>query len=166
MDEARVRYHGPVIGLIWNLSFGEVLVVGALAVMIFGGRLPEVAARVVHTVRRFRRSLDDLKRETGIDRELRNIEYEIREAERAARTQDVSAIPTHKPPPAAVEPPPGFRQARRVQGVSPDLSPGATPMAGEKCAEPEPTTPTPNPSEGPGETAPEDPEAPQPKSED
>ena len=74
-----------MLGFIYNLSIGEFMVVGVLAVLIFGGRLPEVAARVFHYVRRFRRSLEDLRRETGIDNEIRKIEFELREADRQAR---------------------------------------------------------------------------------
>ncbi|MFT5464305.1 MAG: Sec-independent protein translocase protein TatA [Planctomycetota bacterium] len=74
-----------MLGFIYNLSIGEFLVVGVLAVLIFGGRLPEVAARVFHYVRRFRRSLEDLRRETGIDREIQRIDFELREADRQAR---------------------------------------------------------------------------------
>ncbi len=74
-----------MLGFIYNLSIGEFVVVGVLAVLIFGGRLPEVAARVFHHVRRFRRGLEDLRRETGIDREIQKIEFELREADRQAR---------------------------------------------------------------------------------
>ena len=74
-----------MLGFIYNLSFGEFIVIGVLAVLIFGGRLPEVAARTFHYFRRFRRSLEDLRRETGIDREIQKIEFELREADRQAR---------------------------------------------------------------------------------
>ena len=108
-----------MLGLIFNLSFGEILVVLVLSVLIFGGRLPEVAARAVHYGRKFRRGLDDLRRETGIDREIRNIEYEIRDAERQARREN----------PFPPQPPAGLRQARKtpgeaVSGASLEAEPG------------------------------------------
>lgn len=105
-----------MLALIGNLSVGEIIVIAVLSILIFGGRLPEVAARAVHYFRQFRRGLDDLKRETGIDRELRNIEYEIRDAERAAR----------KANPFSPQPPPGLRNARTDSGATP-LTEGTPP---------------------------------------
>lgn len=102
-----------MLALIGNLSPGELVVVALLAIVIFGGRLPEAAARAVHMVRKFRQGLNDLKRETGIDRELRTLQYEIRDAERAARTSN----------PFAPEPPAGIEQ-RKTPGEASPVSEG------------------------------------------
>ena len=71
-----------------NLAPSEVLVLAVIAVLVFGKRLPEVAGRGYTQLRRWRQSLDQLRRETGIDRELSNIKYEVNDAARRARIED------------------------------------------------------------------------------
>ena len=58
------------MGLLFNLSVGELLTVGVVALLAFGRRLPAVAGQIAGQAARLRRSLNDLRRETGIDREL------------------------------------------------------------------------------------------------
>jgi len=53
-----------------NLGPGEVLLVAVVAVLVFGRRLPEVAGQAAGVVQRMRRSLAELRRETGIDQEI------------------------------------------------------------------------------------------------
>ena len=72
------------MAILGNFSPMELALVAGLAVIVFGKRLPEVAARAYGQFRRMRASLDDLRRETGIDRELREIEYTVRDAARKA----------------------------------------------------------------------------------
>ncbi len=55
-----------------NLSVPEVVTIAVVAVLVFGRRLPEVAGQAAGMVQRMRRSIEDLRRESGIDRELRN----------------------------------------------------------------------------------------------
>jgi len=55
-----------------NLSPTEVIIILVVAIVVFGRRLPEVAGQAAGALQRMRRSLDDLRRETGIDREIRN----------------------------------------------------------------------------------------------
>jgi len=69
-----------VLSLIGNLSPLEIVVVGVLAILIFGKRLPEVASRALYQLRRLRRSMEDMRRETGIDREIRSIERSVQQA--------------------------------------------------------------------------------------
>ena len=71
-----------------NLAPSEVLVLAVIAVLVFGKRLPEVAGRGYTQLRRWRQSLDQLRRETGIDRELHNIKYQVDDAARRARIED------------------------------------------------------------------------------
>jgi TatA/E family protein of Tat protein translocase len=63
-----------------NLGFSELLIVVVVAVLIFGKRLPEVASQAGMQIAKFRRSLQDLKNETGIDNDIRKIQREIQEA--------------------------------------------------------------------------------------
>ncbi|MEC7232946.1 MAG: hypothetical protein VXW31_08405 [Planctomycetota bacterium] len=61
---------GPISGL-------ELLVVGVASVLIFGGRLPEVAMRAIAHVMRARRALSQMWRDTGLEDELRRVRREI-----------------------------------------------------------------------------------------
>ena len=70
-----------MLALIGNIAPFEVLVIAMLAVIIFGKRLPEVAGKAYAQFRRAREGLDRLRRESGIDREMREIERSVREAE-------------------------------------------------------------------------------------
>jgi len=99
-----------VLALIGNIAPTELLVIAALAVIIFGRRLPEVAARAYGQFRRGRESLERMRRETGIDRELRNIQYSVSEAARAA-SEEVS------------EPPSGLRAAQGGDDAAEDSTP-------------------------------------------
>ncbi len=51
--------------------------IALVAVLVFGGRLPQVAGEAAATVQRLRRALTDLRRESGIDQELQNARREI-----------------------------------------------------------------------------------------
>jgi Sec-independent protein translocase protein TatA len=76
-----------VTALVGNIAPTELLIIAGLAVIIFGKRLPHVAARGYAQFRRMREALERMRRETGIDRELRDIEYSVREASRRAATE-------------------------------------------------------------------------------
>ncbi len=73
----------------FNLSFGELAMVLVVAIVVFGGRLPEVA-------RKMGRSLSEFKR--GMNDELRKIDIASEEASRAPRPDP--APPPPAPPPA------------------------------------------------------------------
>jgi Sec-independent protein translocase protein TatA len=62
---------------LFGISPGELLVIGIVAIMVFGGRLPQVAGEVAATVQKLRRSLNDLRRDSGIDREISNARREF-----------------------------------------------------------------------------------------
>ena len=78
-------YNAPVLALIQNLNVIEIVVIGVVAVLIFGRRLPEVASQAAHGLAKARRSLQDLRRQTGIDEELRQVRRTVEETEREAR---------------------------------------------------------------------------------
>ena len=69
-----------MLALFGNISGLEVGLIVLLAVMIFGSRLPEVASRVYTQFRRFREGVDRFRRDTGIDREMREIQRSVRDA--------------------------------------------------------------------------------------
>jgi len=110
-----------VLAILPNLGFQELTIIAAVAVLVFGKRLPEVAARAYAQLARLRHSLEDLRRETGIDRELRNIEYEVRDAARKGKLAN------------PLLPPQGLRAAR-----SPQPDPEAGPADEEEPAPREP----------------------------
>jgi Sec-independent protein translocase protein TatA len=56
-----------------NLGFSEIVLIAIVAILVFGKRLPEVASQAFRQVAKARRGLEDLRRESGIDRELRDV---------------------------------------------------------------------------------------------
>ncbi len=79
---------------ILNLGLPEMAMIAGIAVIVFGRRLPEVAAQAYRQIVRLRQSLETLRRETGIDREMRNIEHEVRDAAMRARVPEPMLPPT------------------------------------------------------------------------
>ena len=69
----------------FGLSFAELVVIFVVAILVFGQRLPQVAGETAATLQRVRRSLSDLRRETGIDQEIQKAKREFEEAQRAAQ---------------------------------------------------------------------------------
>jgi len=66
--------------LIGNLDTGELVIVMLVAVLIFGRRLPEVASQAGRQIVKLRRSLDSAWRDTGMEREIREVRRNIQEA--------------------------------------------------------------------------------------
>lgn len=62
----------------FGMGFTELLVVGIIAVMLFGKRLPEVARSLGKSYQQFRRGLEDVQRE--VNRTVRSTEASVREA--------------------------------------------------------------------------------------
>src|SRR5262245_8506511 len=58
----------------------EILVIGVFGVLLFGRRLPEVASQAGQQLVKFRRSLQQVKAESGMDQEVRKIQRTIEEA--------------------------------------------------------------------------------------
>ena len=78
-----------------SLSIGEIALLGVVAILVFGGRLPEVMRNLGRAYARFRRGMDDLAH--PLRSEMRRIDP--REPKPSA---DGKALP-----PPAKEPPPG-----------------------------------------------------------
>jgi len=60
-----------MLALFTNLSASEFILVLVVAVLIFGRRLPEVAAKGAVHLQRLRRGMQDFRRESGFDEEIR-----------------------------------------------------------------------------------------------
>ncbi|MBM3988045.1 MAG: twin-arginine translocase TatA/TatE family subunit [Planctomycetes bacterium] len=70
---------------LFGLSFAELVVIFVVAILVFGQRLPRVAGETAATLQRVRRSLSDLRRETGIDHEIQKAKREFEDAQRVAQ---------------------------------------------------------------------------------
>lgn len=81
--------HLSPIALLDDIGFYELLLVAFAAVVIFGRRLPQVAARGFAQFQRVRRSLTQMWRETGIEDEIRRLQ---RDLDRATREHDSARI--------------------------------------------------------------------------
>jgi len=115
--------------LAW-IGGSELLVALLVALLLFGGRLPEVMKDFGRLYFRMRRSLEDLRRETGIDKTLRELEWEARDLARTMPKVDPPKLTPVPPdfleeaedaqiddgeaeePPAAGEEPPGEAERR------------------------------------------------------
>lgn len=101
----------------FEVGFGEMVVVGIVALLLFGGRLPEVMRSLGASYRSFRRGFDDLSRQ-ALRPDLLQTTYK----------------PSPPVPPASTKPPP-------ATGPS-DRPPAGSPAPWARAV----TTPTPTPT--------------------
>ena len=99
----------------FNLSTGEIVVLLIVAILVFGGRLPEVARKVARGVGDFRR---------GMNEEMRRV------------SSHVSIDEGDEVPPDWTSPPDGadcdgFGRIDPETEETPDVEPGETPDKGE-----------------------------------
>ncbi|QDU82914.1 Sec-independent protein translocase protein TatB [Planctomycetes bacterium Pla163] len=94
----------------------EWILIAVVAVLLFGRRLPEVIAQVLHGIRVAREHLDELRRSSGFDQDLRDAQRALRDTrdtlKREAR-ELTAPIPTVQSAKDAVR--------RSVTGVRDDL---------------------------------------------
>lgn len=64
----------------FNLGPTEIVVILVVAILIFGPRLPQVAAEFGGWIVKFRRSVNDLRRDSGIDREIMEVRRQVENA--------------------------------------------------------------------------------------
>lgn len=89
-----------MVGFIHNIGLPETILVAVVAILVFGKRLPEVAVRAAVQVQKMRRALADLRRETGIDAEIRAAQ---RSVENAVSRDVLSSSSRPLPPPRPTE---------------------------------------------------------------
>ncbi len=118
-----------MLAFLTNIGLPELVVIAVIAVLIFGKDLPQAASKAFVQVRKLRNAVDDLRRDSGIEREIRNIERNMREADwelrklegqarsepkTAPRAGPTEALPANAPEPA--------RPAETSPGVEPGTS--------------------------------------------
>lgn len=74
----------------------EWIVIGIVAVLVFGGRLPEVGKTVGKTLRQLRRGLDDLKRDIDLGDDL-DVAREVKDLGRDLRDSASSVAEPDQP---------------------------------------------------------------------
>jgi Sec-independent protein translocase protein TatA len=117
-----------------NLGLTELVVIAVIAVLIFGKDLPQAASKAYLQARKLRNAVDDLRRDSGIEREIRNIERNMREAEWEMRKLEnqtrselksvARAEPTETRPTRAPEPPPNPEATAPVEPAAGEPPPG------------------------------------------
>lgn len=137
-----------MLALFGNLSLGETVVIVVVAVLIFGRRLPEVAVQAVRGFHRLRRSLDDFRRESGVDVELREMRRSLRELEREARVVEPLRLPgeprRERAPVSPGERAPSIPSAPAPSASAP-VEPTTEPRASEPAASDSPSSSASNP---------------------
>ena len=68
----------------------EWIVIGIVAVLVFGGRLPEVGKTVGKTLRQLRRGLDDLKHDIDLGDDL-DVARDVKDLGRELRDSAITA---------------------------------------------------------------------------
>jgi sec-independent protein translocase protein TatB len=127
----------------FGLSFGELVIIAVLALLLLGpDKLPEAAKTLGKGLRDLRRATDDLK-----DQVEREIYADDRKAARPALVPPVPAAPVPgpagPPPPASAENVPGLEAALvEPQGAVPVAAHEPTAEEVAAAAVPLPTTPT------------------------
>lgn len=67
----------PFFALFDNLGGAELVMVLVAALLVFGRRLPEVASQAAQQIGKFKRGLDDAWRQSGVEKEIRDIKNVI-----------------------------------------------------------------------------------------
>ena len=130
-----------MLAIISNLSPGEVFVILIASILIFGRRLPEVAAKGAVQLQKLRRGVSDFKRESGFDEEIRKakrlVDNPIREAAKELSKEPPSWSPTS---PRVAQHPDGLgKDVIEVEGKSTSSEPVADePEPAERIDPPEP----------------------------
>jgi len=149
-----------LLAFLSNLGLSELLLIALIAVLIFGKDLPQAASKAYLQVRKLRNAVDDLRRESGIDREIRNIErnvreaeWELRKAESLAQAEKSGAVPrSPQPTSAATTLAPAATVATAGTVAQPaagtgESTPAAAPVSAEESAAPRAEEPVVSPDQ-------------------
>ncbi len=82
------------LAFLTNINPTELVVIVVVAILIFGRRLPEVAGRAAGHLQRARQALGELKRESGLDEELRTAREAMREVTNPSLLADLPKLPS------------------------------------------------------------------------
>lgn len=86
----------------FGLSFQELLVIGVVAILLFGKNLPDVAKRFGGMYRDFRKSLDDLRSQVDFRDTFDSAPSKPRQVRKTySDDYDEVSAPKFEPPPAA-----------------------------------------------------------------
>src|SRR5262245_39704348 len=129
-----------------NLGLPELIVILVVAVLIFGKDLPQAASKAYLQLRKLRSAVDDLRRDSGIEREIRSIERTVREAEWEARRQES----TPRAPASRAEPSVPRRELPAAGAEGPTPAPPPTPAPGPSPARSDAPAANPAPATGEG----------------
>jgi sec-independent protein translocase protein TatA len=90
-----------------GLSFQELLIIGVVAVLLFGKNLPDVAKKVGGVYRDFRKSLDDLRSQVDFTETFNSAPTRPKPRPSYSDFDDIDEIsaPKFQPPPPPEEPP-------------------------------------------------------------
>lgn len=124
------------LAFIQNINPTELLLIAIVAVVVFGRRLPVVAGQAMAHVQRARRAFNDLRRETGIDDEIRDARRTFEQASYEAKLDPNT--PKIQPPsgnPAVVRESPSVETAPVENDATP---PRTTDDSGSATAPAEP----------------------------
>jgi sec-independent protein translocase protein TatA len=85
----------------FGLSFQELMIVGIVAILLFGKNLPDVAKKFGGMYRDFRKSLDDLRAQVDFTDTFNSAPARSRPARRVSDDYDLDEIsaPKFEPPP-------------------------------------------------------------------
>lgn len=86
----------------FNIGFGEMALIGVVAVMLFGSRLPEVASQLGKSYQQFRKGLDEIKSNIKMDVDL-DVKSSINQLPDYSQTEedyDAPSTTVFDPPPA------------------------------------------------------------------
>lgn len=130
-----------MIALLEDIGYGELLLIAVAGVLLFGKRLPEVASQAGAQLTKLRRSLQDIKHETGMDHEVRKIQRTIEEAiPRDLSVGEIARLASNKMQ-ERIE---ATRKEIVAEAEGPAAAPASAPEAGAPAGPPAPA-PAPSP---------------------
>ncbi len=94
-----------MLALIGNLSVGETVLIAIVAILVFGERLPQAMTRAYREFLRFRGQIDKLRRDSGIEEEVRNIKRTFHETATQARIDSPANDPVPRTPDYEIQEP-------------------------------------------------------------
>lgn len=69
-----------MVAFIQNLNFTELAIIAIVAVLVFGRRLPEVAGQAARGLAKAKRTLQEVRRQSGLDEELTSFRQSVAQA--------------------------------------------------------------------------------------